>query len=159
MPHEWCYNQCMSNEPVFFYEREFYVFSNFSSFAIFWKGLLFPTSEHAYHWEKFVGRPEIQSEILFARSAHDALKIAHENKDKYIANWDELKLYIMTDICRAKLQQHPYVMKKLMQTGGRLIIEDSWRDDYWGWGPNQDGHNHLGEIWMKLRDEINNVEM
>lgn len=149
----------MSKEPVFFYEREFYVFSNFSSFMLEWKGLVFPTSEHAYHWEKFVGNPEIQHKIITARSAHDSLKIAHEYRQQYIANWDDIKLDVMTDICRAKLQQHPYVMKKLMQTSGRPIIEDSWRDDYWGWGPNQDGNNHLGKIWMKLRDEINMVDM
>lgn len=149
----------MIQEPVFFYEREFYVFSNFSSFMLEWKGLMFQTSEHAYHWEKFVGKPEIQQRIISARSAHDSLKIAHEYKDQYLPNCDDIKLGVMTDICRAKIQQHPYVMKKLMQTGTRLIVEDSWRDDYWGWGPNQDGNNHLGKIWMKLRDEINMTEM
>lgn len=149
----------MDYEPIFFYEREFYVLSNFSSFMLDWKGLRFPTSEHAYHWEKFVGKPEIQAKILDAKSAHDSLKIAHEHKDSYLPNWDEIKLDVMTNICRAKAQQHPYVMKKLIQTGSRQIIEDSWRDDYWGWGPNCDGNNHLGKIWMKLRDEINMTEM
>lgn len=124
-----------------------------------WKGLTFPTSEHAYHWEKFTGHPNIQKKILNAKSAHDSLKIAHSHRDKYISNWDDIKLGVMKDILREKLRQHPYVLKKLMETGNRTIIEDSWRDDYWGWGPNQDGMNHLGKIWMELRDEITNVEM
>ena len=38
---------------VFFYEQEFYVLSNFSAFSLMWQGHRFPTSEHAYHWEKF----------------------------------------------------------------------------------------------------------
>lgn len=159
MPHEWCYNPFMDHEPIFFYEREFYVFSNFSSFMLEWKGFLFPTSEHAYHWEKFVGKPEIQHKIIRAKSAHDSLKIAHEYKDQYVPNWDSVKVGVMTDICREKLRQHPYIMKKLLQTDGRTIIEDSWRDDFWGWGPNKNGQNHLGKIWMKLRDEINADEM
>lgn len=149
----------MNQEPVFFYEREFYVFSNFSAFMLEWKGILFQTSEHAYHWEKFLGNPEIQLKITNAKSAHDAFKTARENQDKYLPNWDEIKLDVMANICREKLRQHPYVMKKLLQTENRLIIEDSWRDDYWGWGPNQDGNNHLGKIWMKLRDEIRQGDM
>ncbi len=36
-----------------FYEREYYIFSNFSAFAIMWKGYFCMTSEHAYHTEKF----------------------------------------------------------------------------------------------------------
>jgi len=143
----------MTQEPVLFYEREFYVFSNFSSFMLEWKGFLFPTSEHAYHWEKFIEHPDIQKQIITSKSAHDALKIAHAHKDKYLTNWDVVKLDVMLEICRAKLNQHPYVMKKLMQTGSRTIIEDSWRDSYWGWGKDQQGQNNLGKIWMKLRDE------
>jgi len=45
-------------------------------------------------------------------------------------------------------------MHKLMQTGKREIIEDSPKDDFWGWGKKRKGRNELGKIWMKLRDEI-----
>lgn len=34
------------------------------------------------------------------------------------------------------------------------LIEDSWRDSYWGWGPNKDGNNHLGKLWMEVRKEV-----
>ena len=37
---------------VCFYEQDFYVLSNFSSFQILWDGLLFDTSEQLYHWLK-----------------------------------------------------------------------------------------------------------
>ncbi len=61
---------------------------------------------------------------------------------------------VMKDILRAKVEQHEYVRRKLLETGDRELIEDSWRDDYWGWGPNKDGKNMLGRLWMEIRDEI-----
>ena len=42
----------MPYEMVDFYERNFYVLSNFSSFRLIWRGLDFDTSEHAYQWSK-----------------------------------------------------------------------------------------------------------
>lgn len=37
------------------------------------------------------------------------------------------------------------------RAGDRELVEDSWRDDFWGWGPNRDGKNMLGKLWMELR--------
>ncbi len=142
-----------STKPIFFYEREFYVFSNFSSFAIEWKGKLWMTSEHVYQAEKFEDE-NLKEQIRNALSAHDAMKLAIVNKDKYKSDWDNIKLSVMKKILYAKVAQHPYVKKKLLQSVGRELIEDSWRDDYWGWGPNKDGQNHLGKLWMEVRDEV-----
>lgn len=140
---------------IFFYGSEFYCFSNFSSFTLNWKGNLFMTSEHAYHWEKFnTGKtPYIQWLIMSAPSAHAAYKIAAEHKDLQISNWNDIKVDIMYDIIWQKFIQHPYVRKKLNQTESKEIIEDSWRDDFWGWGMEQDGRNELGKIWMRVRRE------
>ena len=44
--------------------------------------------------------------------------------------------------------------KKLLEAGDRRIVEDSSKDSFWGWGPNKDGRNELGKIWMRLRDEF-----
>ncbi|MFZ2484418.1 MAG: NADAR family protein [Minisyncoccia bacterium] len=145
-------------DPVFFYEREFYVFSNFSSFMLEWKGKLYPTSEHAYHSEKFEDEV-IKEAIRNCRSAHDAFKLAKENSTKYKNNWDEIKLGVMNEIIRAKVAQHPYVRKKLIESGERQIIEDSWKDDFWGWGAGKNGENHLGKIWMEVRQEVINSEI
>ena len=38
------------------------------------------------------------------------------------------------------------------------IVEASPVDAFWGWGPNKDGENALGKIWMKLREEIKQNE-
>lgn len=138
---------------IFFYEHEYYVFSNFSAFMIQWKGKLYPTSEHAYHSEKFIDEG-LKEQIRNASSAHGALKLSHQHRDKYLNNWDQIKVSVMKDILREKVVQHPYVLKKLLDSGNRTLIEDSWRDSYWGWGPDKKGDNHLGKIWMELREEF-----
>ena len=144
-----------SGKIIGFYEREFYCFSNFSSFAVRWKGRLWQTSEHAYQASQFFKTaPKLVEKIFRAKSAHEAYKIANANEDKVPKNWEEKKVKIMEDIVRHKLKQNPYVMRKLLQTGKRKIVEDSPEDDYWGWGEKRDGKNELGKIWMRLRDEI-----
>jgi hypothetical protein len=145
--------ETISNDSIGFYEREFYVFSNFSSFAIEWQGVHWMTSEHAYQAAKF-DDPALRQEIQNARSAHAAKKLAERYSERVRPDWHEKKLAIMEEILRVKLSQHPYVLKKLLQTEDKELIEDSWRDGYWGWGPNKDGLNHLGKLWMKLRQEM-----
>ncbi|OGD32485.1 hypothetical protein A3C91_02540 [Candidatus Azambacteria bacterium RIFCSPHIGHO2_02_FULL_52_12] len=144
-----------SGKVIGFYEREFYVFSNFSSFSVEWKGRLWQTSEHAYQASKFFETDKDLVERIFsARSAHEAMKLAQANKDKAPTDWDERKAGVMEDICRHKLKQHPYVQKKLLETGELDMVEDSPKDDFWGWGPSKDGRNELGKVWMRLRKEF-----
>lgn len=143
-------------ERVRFYERDFYPLSNFSAFTLQWDGMRFDTSEAAYHYEKFryTSHNRLRGEIRWAASAHEAFKIAERNKHLRRPDWDEIKLDVMRAILRAKVDQHEYVRRKLLATGDRLLVEDSWRDDYWGWGPNRDGQNWLGRLWMELRDQL-----
>jgi ribA/ribD-fused uncharacterized protein len=144
-----------TQEPVLFYEKEYYVCSNFSSFEVVYNGTAWKTSEYAYQAAGFGEHPELVERIRNARSSHDAMKLAKITLlDKKRKDWDEVKLGIMEDICREKLKQHYYVQKKLLETGDRELIENSPRDAYWGWGENKDGQNNLGKVWMKLREEI-----
>lgn len=140
-------------DAVFFYEHEFYTFSNISSFALEWKGSLYMTSEHVYHSERFDDE-QMKEDIRRERSAHEAFTYAQKNKYLSRKEWGGEKLGVMKSILHAKVEQHPYVKKKLLESGERALVEDSWRDDFWGWGPNKDGHNHLGKLWMEVRNEV-----
>ena len=145
---------------VFFYEHDFYVFSNFSAFSLKNEHGNFPTSEHAYHYAKFLtDKPNTQLlwDIRHAPSAHEAFKIAERHKDERRPDWDDVKADVMFDILRTKAAQHEYVRRKLFATGDRELIENSWRDDYWGWGPHCDGQNMLGLLWMRVRNEMRSV--
>ena len=143
------------NDVIGFYPREFYCLDNFSSFKVEWDGYLYASLEEAYQTAKFLkSAPEIAEKIKKSHSAHEAQKIAFANKDKVRSDWQEVKLTIMEELLRKKLQQNPYVKQKLLQTKDYIIVEDSPKDNFWGWGKDRTGENHLGKLWMKLRDEL-----
>ena len=142
-------------EVIGFYPREFYCLDNFSSFKVKYNGYVYSTAEEAYQAAKFYKcAPKIVDAIRNSFSAHEAQKIARENKNFQRADWEKIKLRTMEEILRAKVQQNPYVLKKLLETKKYIIVEDSPKDNYWGWGLYRNGENMLGKLWMKLRDEI-----
>lgn len=143
---------------IFFYEQDFYVLSNFSSFMVEWKGNWFQTSEAAYHWEKFPHEPTLQRIILKCPSAHAAFKLAEESRDFVRPDWKDVRVGIMHEILQAKAAQHEYVRRKLLASGDKELIENSWRDSFWGWGEERDGKNMLGKLWMEIRAELRAVK-
>ncbi|MBR3132589.1 MAG: NADAR family protein [Clostridia bacterium] len=143
------------NDIIGFYPREFYCLDNFSSFKVLYKGVLYSSVEEAYQTLGFVEScPEVAIKIKNSYSAHEAQKIAYINKDKRQKDWDNIKVSVMEELLRAKIQQNPYVKKKLLETKDYIIVEDSPKDSFWGWGKDRNGENNLGKLWMKLRDEI-----
>ncbi len=140
-----------TNERVFFYEQEFYVLSNFSAFQVE-LDVTFATAEHAYQAQKFARQGPVWKRIYLASSAHEAFKIAESERAERRSNWDDVKLDTMRHVLRKKHEQHEYVARKLQETGARELVEDSWRDDFWGIGPNGDGQNWLGKLWMEIRE-------
>lgn len=144
-----------SGKAIGFYEREFYVFSNFSSFQVKWKGKLWQTSEHAYQASRFMGKNQKAiNEIFKAKSADTAYRIAIKYLGKDFDKYGDIDIKNMESIVLAKLKQNPYVLHKLEQSGNREIIEDSPKDAFWGWGKYKKGRNELGKIWMRLRAQI-----
>ena len=145
------------DEVIGFYPREFYPFDNFSSFKVEWNGYLFASVEEAYQAASFMGSDEeLVEKIKKSHSADEAQRIAYANRDKRREDWDDVKISIMEELLRLKIEQNPYVKKKLLQTENYMIVEDSPKDDFWGWGPNRNGQNNLGKLWMKLREELKN---
>lgn len=142
--------------PILFYEPKFYMFSNFSAFTVRYHEHEWPTAEHAYQAAKFDER-DIKIMIKRAPSAYEAKKIARGFDDEKREDWHTVKLSIMKEIVHAKFSQHPYIQKKLLETGMREIIENSPEDAFWGWGPDENGENHLGKIWMQLRAGMRGV--
>ena len=145
------------DEVIGFYPREFYPFDNFSSFKVEWNGYLFASVEEAYQAASFMGSDEeLVEKIKKSHSADEAQRIAYANRDKRREDCDDVKISIMEELLRLKIEQNPYVKKKLLQTEDYMIVEDSPKDDFWGWGPNRNGQNNLGKLWMKLRKELKN---
>ena len=146
------------DEVIGFYPREFYPLDNFSSFKVEWNNYLYSSLEEAFQSRLFLPDYEdISNRIKKSHSAHEAQKIMFENIDKVKYTYEE-QLIIMEELLRLKLEQNPYVKKKLLETKDYLIVEDSPKDSYWGWGLKRDGENKLGKLWMKLREEIKSKE-
>ena len=145
------------DEVIGFYPREFYPFDNFSSFKVEWNGYLFSSVEEAYQAASFMGSDEeLVEKIKKSHSVDEAQRIAYANRDKRREDWDDVKIFIMEELLRLKIEQNPYVKKKLLQTEDYMIVEDSPKDDFWGWGSNRNGQNNLGKLWMKLREKLKN---
>lgn len=66
--------------------------------------------------------------------------------------WHEIKVAIMEDILLEKTRQHEKVRRVLKNIGDRTVIENSPTDNFWGIGPDGNGQNMLGKIWMKILD-------
>ncbi len=141
------------DDAILFYEGEYYMFSNFSAFAVMYNGRVWMTSEHAYQAAKFDDENVVEL-IHQALSAHDSKKIAHNYSNKVRANWNEIKVEVMEDVLRAKISQHTYIREKLLGTEKREVIEDSHKDSFWGRGIDYRGANMLGKVWMKIREEL-----
>lgn len=151
-------NQPGPKDKIFFYAKEYYMFDNFTAFEIEYDGHTWATSEHAYQAAKYKGFDEdAYHEVRNAKSSYDAFLIGRKYMDKANPDWNVQKFPVMREIIWAKVNQHPYVKEKLLETGDREIIEDSWVDSIWGWGPNKDGQNHLGKIWMEIREELKKI--
>lgn len=146
---------------VLFYSKPGYCFDNFSAFSVEFDGKTYPTAEHAYQAKKFdfiqadAARIAIAEVIRLAPSAHEAKKLgSHPDVAGLIrTDWDQVKVFIMKMVIRAKWEQHEYVRQELASTKGRLLVEDSSKDGFWGRGPDWTGKNNLGIIWMEIRDE------
>ncbi len=138
---------------VFFYEDEHYYLSNFSAFALVVGGETWMTVEHIYQAMKFSDHLRIRGLIKDALSAHVSREIARANKKLVRSDWNQVKLQIMESLIKTKISQHPYVLRRLLETGDAILIENSNENAFWGRGSDWCGQNHLGRIWMKLRGQ------
>ena len=144
-----------TNDAVYFFTTAFHPLDNFSAHSIDLWNKTFPTAEHAFQWRKFSSNhPDVAGAILSAKSPHLVKEISDANKDKQPANWHEEKVAAMEEILRAKADQHKDVREILRKAGKRNIIENSPVDNFWGIGPEGNGKNMVGEIWMKIRDSL-----
>lgn len=142
-----------TGDAVYFFTPAFDALNNFSAHTVEVWGNRFHTAEHAFQWRKYSDvRPDLAEKILAAGCPEEAQCIARQNKPAQPKDWHERKVGVMEEILRAKLVQYEDVREVLKRTSKRKIVENSPADDFWGCGPNGDGKNMMGELWMKIRD-------
>ncbi len=138
------------------YQLNVFSLDNFAPFGLTMDNEYFQTSEHAFQYLKFVDtNKEVAESIKKSFSPNDARSIAHENKASRLANWSDIKYKKMEEVLKLKVEQNPIVKECLLNTKDYLIAECCIDEDTdWGIDNNNQGENHLGKIWMKIRSEL-----
>lgn len=126
--------------------------------------------EAPVHYEYFYGSSEAAYQAQKAANFSDKLKFLdytpkkakrQSRKIQVRADWDAVKIPFMRDIVFAKFMQNKDIAEKLLATGDAEIIEGNyWHDTFWGVDKETgDGENNLGKILMKVRAELNNLDV
>ena len=134
-------------------DRPYGEFSNFAAFPIELDGKIWPTSEHYFQAQKFVGTSH-EEEIRIVESPMKAAKMGRDRKRPLRSDWENVKDEIMRQAVDAKFCQHGVLRGLLMSTENALLIEHTTNDSYWGDGGDGTGKNRLGEILMEVRQRL-----
>ncbi|MBD0344029.1 MAG: NADAR family protein [Coleofasciculus sp. Co-bin14] len=143
---------------IYFYKvcEPYGCFSNFSPHPIVFEGLHWQTVEHYYQAQKFVGTEDegLIQVIRGVATPENAAALGRDRTRKLRPDWEHVKQQVMWQGVLTKFLTHPNIQAILLDTGDELIVEDSPTDYYWGCGQDKTGQNQLGQILMKVRQEI-----
>ena len=109
--------------------------------------------EHYFQTMKFSDEA-LREKIATADHPKIAAKIAKRNFWKVRKDWKKIQVVIMTRGTYIKCRTHPEVAQALLDTGDRMIVEESLYDHYWGCGRDQRGHNYYGKLLMDIRQRL-----
>ncbi len=138
---------------IYFYStREKYgCFSNFSAHGFELDGAYWPTSEHYFQAQKFVGTAHAD-QIRLVKTPKDAAKMGRDRSLPLRLDWNDVKDDIMRQGVLRKFETHADIREVLLSTGDEQIIENSPIDYYWGCGADGSGKNMLGQVLMEIRE-------
>jgi len=135
-----------------FHEEKYAFLSNFYETEVAYGGLTYGSAEAAFQAQKCM----TEDEKLPFTQARPSRSKGMGRRVKLRRDWEEVKVGIMEEIVRAKFNQHPELVTRLLETGDKQLIEgNTWGDTCWGVDTRTgQGENHLGRILMKIREEI-----
>lgn len=143
----------MAQRYITSFSGEFAFLSNFYRFPFLYRGLVWPTAEHAYQAAKF--HPGAYSELI--RKADTPAKAKKMGRVHPIQtlDWEMVKLTVMKEILWAKFSQ-PAMAPRLLETEGYTLVEgNTWGDRFWGAsGDPLRGENWLGVLLMQTREKL-----
>ncbi|KAJ3318017.1 hypothetical protein HDU76_000953, partial [Blyttiomyces sp. JEL0837] len=142
---------------------------NSSPYPVWVEGVTYPTAEHYIQSSKFLPiRPDLATQIVQARSVKDAINLASAYKDFVSPDWHQgRKMQVMKTCLDHKFTQHSEVMRGLLGTHGKVIVNkgygsggsndhikaDKVEESFWGVGKDGKGSNWVGRLLMELRDD------
>lgn len=126
--------------------------SNFHLAEVYFEGLKYPSTEHAYQAAKSLDE-NIRKEFLELTCSKA------KNKGQEILmreDWDIIKYDVMFSVVYDKFFRHKDLRQLLLETGDKYLEETNhWNDTYYG-VCNGKGQNNLGNILMQVRMIIKN---
>lgn len=125
--------------------------SNFAPVQIMYEWKRYLSVEAAYQAAKCVKLDD--KEILMRLTGSEARKFGRLVEVR--PDWYEIKIPIMEKLLRYKFN-YPDFKQKLLDTGDEKIVHLSPWDRFWGVNDNHRGQNKLGELIMKIREELKN---
>ena len=125
-------------------------FSNFSRHGFELDDLWWPTSEHYFQAQKFVGTKHMEL-VRLAPSPKAAARMGRDRSRPPRADWEQVKDDVMRRAVLRKFERHAVLRAVLLGTGDEEIVENSPIDPYWGCGADGLGLNMLGKILMETR--------
>ena len=141
-----------------FYNKHepYYEFTNFYQAPLQIDGKVWATSENYFQAQKYIGTPlcDAIQQSHTAREAFDISRTPGLGLQWRRCDWEEVKEDVMYIALYAKFTQHEDLMKMLLDTGDRKLVEHTSRDSYWGDGGDGSGQNKLGKLLMRLREEL-----
>ncbi|MCU4786687.1 NADAR family protein [Bacillus cereus] len=150
------------NEVAFFRKtkEEYGGLSNMAAgFPIELQEIRILSSEALYQAMRYPNHPEYQKAIIQQKSPMTAKMISKKYRSHTREDWEEVKLMIMRWCLRVKLIQNwDKFGSLLLSTLDKQIVEESYKDDFWGARPSDMnllvGTNALGRLLMELRAEL-----
>jgi predicted NAD-dependent protein-ADP-ribosyltransferase YbiA (DUF1768 family) len=158
------------------FHGEFEFLSNFHMTDIPYKGIVYPSTEHAFQAQKVMNL-NVRREIAALDTPGKAKRMG--KKVKLRPDWEQVKdeeMYEevetrkpkkqfkvvptksktkpLYDVCFVKFFSDPELNEMLQATGDAELIEgNTWGDKYWGVCRGE-GQNKLGKILMRVREEM-----
>jgi N-glycosidase YbiA len=128
-------------------------FSNLSPHGVQLAGDWWPTVEHYFQAQKFVGTR--YEEMI--RCTEDPYFVADVGKWQQLPlrpDWEQVKDDVMYRAVLCKFETHADIRQILLSTGNEFIVENAPDDFYWGCGHDGSGKNRLGQILMGVRNVL-----
>ncbi|MCL4143307.1 UNVERIFIED_CONTAM: hypothetical protein GTU68_065810 [Idotea baltica] len=130
---------------------------NFSAHGFTLDGDYWPTVEHYFQAQKFVGT-EYAQRIRAARTPKEAKNLGMTRKITLRSDWEEVKVDVMQKAVFAKFKTHTDLAEALVETGNDELVENAPGDYFWGCGKMGTGQNWLGKILMEVRCQLQEPE-
>ncbi len=126
-------------------------------------GVRILTSEALYQACRFPHLSEVQKLIIGQTSPMTAKMKSKPYRKDSRPDWDTVRVKIMRWCLHVKLVQHwEKFGDLLLSTGNMPIVEESYRDPFWGAKPSDAetliGMNILGRLLVELRERLRNPE-